>query len=271
MDITKSIKKLEDWFSEIDASITAFSGGVDSALVLYLSKKFLGDNAIAIMGVSPSLKNRDKQIGIDFCKEHNIQLGFINTDELENENYALNPVDRCYHCKNTMYQHIREIAHEFPNHTILNGTNADDLGDYRPGLVAAEENFIRSPLSECNIGKEELRLIAKEFGLEVWNKPASPCLSSRIPYGESITFEKLNRIEAAEDLLMRLGFEDCRVRHYQNHASIEVPEASLARLIELGDQALEEIKKLGFNKVTIDTEGLVSGKLNRVLSNEQKA
>jgi uncharacterized protein len=268
MDISKSIERLENWFSQVDASITAFSGGVDSALVLYLSKKYLGDNAHAIMGISPSLKNRDKQIGIDFCEEHSIQLQFIDTQELQNEKYVQNSSDRCYHCKNTMYLQIREIAKQFPNHVILNGTNFDDFDDYRPGLVAADENRIKSPLADCKIGKEELRLIAKYFGLEVWNKPASPCLSSRIPYGESVSSEKLQQIEAAEDLLFEMGFEECRVRHYNKRASIEVPTSLLENLLSLGDIPINKIKELGFDEVVIDSEGLVSGKLNRVLKNE---
>ncbi len=199
----------------------------------------------------------------------NIIFHFINTNELQNAQYAKNPVDRCYHCKNAMYHSFKEIATIFPDHVILNGTNVDDLGDYRPGLVAAKENEIRSPLVECNVGKDELRMIAKELGLEVWNKPASPCLSSRIPYGEPITIEKLNRIEAAEELLFKLGFEDSRVRHYGENASIEVPEVALNRLIEMGEFPIEKIRKIGFNKVKIDTEGLISGKLNRVLDEKQ--
>lgn len=267
MAIDYSIKKLKKWFSGIEASITAYSGGVDSALVLYLSKLYLGDNAMAIVGVSPSLKSRDKQLAIDFCKKHSIQLKLINTNELEIAAYSQNPEDRCYHCKNALYNQIKSIGHQFPKHTILNGTNIDDLDDYRPGLTSARENQVRSPLAECNIGKGELRMIAKHFGLDVWDKPASPCLSSRIPYGEPITLEKLNRIEEAEEILFQLGFKDCRVRHYEAGASIEVPSSSVESLLELGLEPILKIRNLGFEKVVIDSEGLVSGKLNRVLSN----
>ncbi|MCT4646249.1 MAG: ATP-dependent sacrificial sulfur transferase LarE [Carboxylicivirga sp.] len=262
------MKKLEHWFEEIDASITAFSGGIDSALVLYLSKQFLGDNAFAVVGVSPSLKMRDKQLAIDFCEQHSIQLELIETNELENADYSLNPIDRCYHCKSTLYNHIIDLGQKFPGHTILNGTNIDDLGDYRPGLMAAREKQVRSPLAECKIGKAELRMIAKRLGIKIWNKAASPCLSSRIPYNETITKEKLNRIEKAEEILIDLGFKDCRVRHFETGASIEVPPSSIETLLNMGIDPIMEIKHLGFNKVVIDSEGLISGKLNRAIKNE---
>lgn len=259
------LERLEAWFGALDGSLTAFSGGVDSALVLYLSHRFLGKRGVGVISDSPSLKRSDLDIAHEFCEEHGITLQVIHTTEVDDPNYAANPVDRCFHCKSALYTDLVALQKQFPGYTLLNGTNVDDLGDYRPGLKAAEQNAIRSPLAECGLGKEDIRLLAREFGLSVWDKPASPCLSSRIPYGQAVTVGKLQQIEAAEKILGDAGFSQVRVRHMDGIARIEVPTEDLSRLEnELGSISIR-ILDLGFTSVEADAEGLISGKLNRAI------
>lgn len=262
------LERLEKWFHSIDGSLTAFSGGVDSALVLYLSRRFLGDNAIGVIADSPSLKRSDLEQAKLFCSDYDITLRIIATQELDKAEYTSNPFNRCYYCKDTLYETMGVLSQEYPDYAILNGTNADDLGDYRPGIAAAKERSALSPLADCNIGKDSIRALAKQFGLPNWNKPASPCLSSRIPYGQDVTREKLARIEAAETLLNKNGFDQVRVRHLEDQAKIEVPVHDLERILAAGQPLLDSIEKLGFSSVAVDREGLVSGKLNRALSNK---
>lgn len=266
--ITCQLDALENWFKQVQGTLTAFSGGVDSALVIYLARKFLGkNNAIACISDSPSLKRSDLEEAKGFCAEHDILLKIIQTKELDDEAYYTNPVNRCYACKSHLYQDLGELLQNYPKFTALNGTNSDDLGDYRPGLQAANQNRIRSPLSECSIPKTGVRDLAKHFGLSNWDKPASPCLSSRIPYGQSVTRIKLKQIENAEAYLKTLGYSEARVRHFGHEAIIEVPAPQVEQL----QADIQKIEKtfltLGFEKTTADQEGLVSGKLNRSISN----
>lgn len=258
-------EQLEAWFQPLTGTLTAFSGGVDSALVLFLSRRYLGKNGIGVIADSPSLKRQDLAIARDFCRNHDINLQVIQTRELENPDYAANPVNRCFHCKSTLYTDLLALQDQYPDHTLLNGTNADDFGDYRPGIKAAEMNAIRSPLAECGLGKSAIRDLARQFKLEVWDKPASPCLSSRIPYGQMVTAEKLRQIEAAEHMLGELGFAQVRVRHLDGSARIEVPLADLPKLLQELDSLSPRLRQLGFSSVEVDEEGLVSGKLNRAI------
>ena len=264
-EVEELLGRLEAWFNPVEGSLTAFSGGVDSALVLYLSHRFLGDKGIGVTADSPSLKRRDLRLAVSFCEGYGIPLRIIKTGELENPNYASNPNNRCFFCKDTLYQHMEQIHDEFPGYYLLNGTNQDDHGDYRPGIQAANNHGIHSPLSDCGIGKSDVRLLAKHFGLPVWDKPASPCLSSRIPYGQAVTEEKLEQIEKAETILNQLGFDEVRVRHFGSEARIEVPTAQLKKLLRYKSRVRKAFSELGFDSATIDTEGLVSGKLNRAI------
>lgn len=257
------IKELESWFQSHRGTITAFSGGIDSTLVLFLSHRFLGEKAIGCISISPSLKRRDYAFAIDFCEERNIHLEVIETREIFDEQYSSNPANRCYFCKNHLYMDLRELQSKYPDYTVLNGTNTDDFGDYRPGLQAAGEFDVRSPLAECGVSKADVRAIARHFELPNWNKPASPCLSSRIPYGNVITESKLKQVEAAEEVLHQYGFSNVRVRHYGEEARIEVPADELSVLRAHIASITDSFKKIGFQNCTIDQEGLVSGKLNR--------
>jgi uncharacterized protein len=227
-------------------------------------------NAIGVISNSESLKNKDFELAKTFCQEYDIQLEVVSTKELEDERYSSNPSDRCFFCKQHLYADLEKVLEKHPGFKVLNGTNFDDFKDYRPGLKAASDYKIYSPLAECEITKDELRAIARYYGLINWNKPASPCLSSRIPYGSHITREILQQVEMAEDILNSFGFEDVRVRHYGELARIEVKQHELNMLDQIKDKVIPKILALGFKKCEIDTEGLVSGKLNRVLFDNEK-
>jgi uncharacterized protein len=259
------MERLRDWFSPRPGAITAFSGGVDSSLVLYLSKQFLGANALGCISVSPSLKRKDYAAAIAFADEYGIPLEVIETREIDDVDYAANPPNRCWHCKTHLYRDMRNLQVRYPGFILLNGANLDDLGDYRPGLRAAEDFQVRSPLAECGLTKADVRALARHCGLPNQDKPASPCLSSRVPYGQPVTLAKLRQIEAAEEVLNRFGFADVRVRHYGDEARIEVPAGAIARLRTDFGKIAAEIEGLGFDRCTVDGEGLVSGKLNRAL------
>lgn len=264
--LQNKIQLLRNWFSGRKGSIVAFSGGIDSTLVLYLARKYQGkEKAIGVISNSESLKKKDFDFAVDFCREYDIKLEIIKTAELSDERYNSNPENRCYFCKEHLYQDLQQVKEKYPEYDVLSGTNHDDLGDYRPGLKAAKEYEILSPMVDCDITKDQLRQIARYFELPNWDKPASPCLSSRIPYNQRITNEKLRQVEAAENILNEFGFSDVRVRHYGDYGKIEVHSDELERLSSLEETVRERILAVGFNDLKIDQEGLVSGKLNRVI------
>jgi uncharacterized protein len=262
--VSEKLEQLESWYMKRNGSIVAFSGGIDSSLVLYLARKWQGrEGAIGVISRSESLKTKDFELAQEFSRQFDIHMEVIETRELEDERYHSNPIDRCYFCKDHLYSDLQNICERFPGFPVLNGTNSDDYSDYRPGLKAARQYEILSPLAECKVTKEEIRQIARYFELPNWNKPASPCLSSRIPYNQKITRKKLLEIEQAEELLNQFGFKDVRVRHYGDHGKIEVAREDLPRLIEVKEEVIKKIQQVGFGEVEIDAEGLVSGKLNR--------
>jgi uncharacterized protein len=266
MDVIPSA--LASWFRECPYALTAFSGGVDSSLVAWLARHYLGrERHQAVISASPSLKLSDLDAAKSFAARHDIPLTIIETRELSNPDYFLNPVNRCFFCKHTLYSELEDLARTKSPCWILNGTNTDDLGDYRPGLQAAEKFQVRSPLAECGLNKQDIRDIAESLKLECWDKPASPCLSSRIPYGQRVTPEKLRRIEQAESWLQENGFNICRVRHIdESTARIEVPEEQVEKLKALETAIDQAFMPMGFTSVELDDEGFISGKLNRVLN-----
>ena len=267
--LKEKLTALEHWYSQKKGSLVAFSGGIDSTLVLFLARKFQGrENAIGVISNSESLKNKDFKLAQSFCEEFDIQLRVIKTNELADVRYNENPVNRCFFCKDHLYHDLQEMKTDYPGFEILSGTNVNDLGDYRPGIDAAQKNQVISPLVDCKVTKDEIREIARHFNLPNWNKPASPCLSSRIPYNQAVTLEKLKQIEAAEDILNSYGFEDVRVRHYGTSGRIEVQPSDIEKLISVKDTVISKMKALGFERMEIDDEGLVSGKMNRVISVE---
>jgi pyridinium-3,5-biscarboxylic acid mononucleotide sulfurtransferase len=266
----ESLLKIEAWFGECPGALVAFSGGVDSSLVAFLARHFLGrERSCAVISASASLKLSDLEEAKTFARNHDLPLRIITTDEITNPDYFTNPSNRCYYCKHTLYDELNGLRGEKPEWWVLNGTNVDDLGDYRPGLVAAHEFFVRSPLADCGLSKADVRELAAHFSLECWDKPASPCLSSRVPYGEEITVKKLRQIEEAEAALKAAGFPISRVRHFGTKARIEVPKECIQRLEEARKEIEKAIRVLEFQEVEFDEEGFVSGKLNRALARGQ--
>ena len=264
--INDKIVLLQRWFSDRKGSIVAFSGGIDSSLVLYLARKFQGrENVIGVISNSESLKNRDFNLAQSLCELFDIRLIVIKTNELSDLRYNQNPINRCFYCKDHLFKDLQILKSDFPDFEILNGTNHDDLGDYRPGLEAAKNNSVGSPLADCKLTKDDVRTIAKHFDLPNWNKPSSPCLSSRIPYNQSVTLDKLRQIEAAEDMLNDFGFAEVRVRHFGTFGKIELLKSDMGKIPSVKDLILDQMKIIGFERTEIDPEGLVSGKMNRVL------
>lgn len=258
-------EQLEKWFQKIDKAAIALSGGIDSSLVAYVARKQLGrENVIAIISASASVKQRELADARNFCIQFDIKLHEIDAREIDDSNYRDNPINRCFFCKSALYNEMEKtIAEKYNDYAVLNGNNYSDFGDFRPGLKAAEEHKVYSPLAECKFTKEDIRAVAKFYELPNWNKPASPCLSSRFPYGEEISVNKLKMVEKAEDVLNDFGFDDVRVRYIDSGARIEVPSHQLSNLKKSYDKISSAILSFGFDKCEIDHEGLVSGKLNR--------
>jgi uncharacterized protein len=261
-------EKIESWFAKVGKVAIALSGGIDSSLVAYVARKQLGkENSVGIISTSASVKNKELMDARKFCSTFDIRLVEIDANEIEDENYRVNPVNRCFFCKSALYNAMEKlVAEKFKGYSVLNGNNFSDFGDFRPGLKAAEDHKVFSPLAECGFTKDDIRLLAKHYGIPIWDKPASPCLSSRFPYGETISVEKLKMVEKAEDLLNLHGFEDVRVRYISNNARIEVPFDKITELKAVFKKIEPEFISIGFDNCEIDQEGLVSGKLNRAIS-----
>lgn len=247
----------------------AFSGGVDSTFVLKVATDAVGpDNVIAVTGTSSSLASRELSEAKSLAASFGVRHLLIDPQEFEDPNYLANPTNRCYFCKSSLYTHLDNILREHQLSAALNGTNVDDLGDYRPGLDAAKEHGVLSPCVDAGLTKADIRELSAAMGLPTHDKPAAPCLSSRVQYGESITPEKLRMIERAENLLHDMGFRECRVRHHDNLARIEVPADQIARLAEPDVRMKVEaaFREFGYSYVTLDLRGFRSGSLNEVIA-----
>ena len=261
-------EQLLDLIRSFESCAVAFSAGVDSTVVAKAAQLALGPRAVAVTGVSASLADGEGEQARQLADLIGIRHEMIETDEFANEDYLRNDTDRCYHCKNELFTQIEKIAPRLGVAVILSGANADDVGDYRPGMQAAREHSVRSPLWECGITKEELRRLAAYWELPVWDKPAMPCLASRVAYGEEVTPQRLQMIDRGEVLLRNQGLPTVRVRYHKGDmARLEVPVDQLARLVEpsLRDKLVEEFKELGFRCVTLDLEGFRSGSLNTLV------
>lgn len=244
----------------------AFSGGVDSAVVAKAAWLACGENATAFTAVSLSLASGEREAAEELARSIGISHRIIETREFENADYLKNAPDRCYFCKSELYTQLEKLAPELGVETIVNGTNLDDQGDYRPGMQAAGQHRVRSPLIEAGLTKSDVRDLARHWGLSVWDKPATPCLSSRIAYGLEVTPERVERVDQAERFLRQtLGLDELRVRHEANDlARIEIPAGELARLAVriLGRDVCETLHRLGFKYVTLDLDGFRSGSMN---------
>ncbi|MGF1492799.1 MAG: ATP-dependent sacrificial sulfur transferase LarE [Microcoleaceae cyanobacterium] len=265
--VKQKLEQIRALFGEMDRALVAYSGGVDSTLVAKIAFDVLGDRALAMTAVSPSLLPEDLEEARFQARTIGIIHEEINTQEMENPNYTSNPVNRCYFCKSELHDTLKPLALERGYPYVIDGVNADDLRDYRPGIQAAVERGVRSPLAEIGVTKIEVRQLSELLGLSWWDKPSQPCLSSRFPYGEEITVEKLQRVGRAEVYLKQLGWQNLRVRSAGETARIELPPEQIKSFVLETDlpQLTEKFQSLGFLYVTLDLEGYQSGKLNRVL------
>ena len=266
--LAAKLADLRRLLAAMPSALVAVSGGVDSSFLLRVAHEVLGDRLSALTSVSPTNPEEDTAAAAALARALGVDHLVIDQNELEIPGYAANPVDRCYLCKDRLYDICAERAAARGRAVILDGVNVDDLGDYRPGLRAAEEHGVRHPLVEAGLRKAELRAISRALGLATWDKPASPCLSSRFPYGSTITLEGLRRVATAEQALHALGFRELRVRAHGEAARIELPPDDLPRLGDpvLRATVLDAVRAAGFREVTVDPEGFRSGRLNDALN-----
>ena len=266
----QKLAQLKTLFVEMDRALIAYSGGIDSTLVAKVAWDVLRDRALAVTAVSPSLLPEDLEDARIQAAEIGIAHQLVQTHEMDNPNYTSNPVNRCYFCKSELHDTLKPLALERGYPYVIDGVNADDLRDYRPGIQAVKERGARSPLAEIGITKAEVRELSKQLGLPWWDKPAQPCLSSRFPYGETITVSKLQRVGRAERYLRNLGLKDLRVRSQGDTARIELPPQQIQDFVRTTDlpALVAALQDYGFLYVTLDLEGYSSGKLNRVLGQE---
>ncbi len=264
------LRALEDRLRALGSMMVAYSGGVDSAFLAATAHRVLGDQMLAVLADSPSLARRDMEQAKAFAEAQGIPLRVIQTEELDKPEYQRNDANRCFHCKTELFEGMKKLGAELGFAQIAYGMNADDRRDYRPGQRAAEEHEVLAPLADVGLTKLEIRTLAKDAGYTLWDRPAAPCLSSRVEYGRTVTREVLEQVERGEESLRQLGFREFRVRHHGELARVEISRAEMARALTLDmmDRISAELRKAGFQYVTLDCTGFRSGSLNAVLPAE---
>jgi uncharacterized protein len=262
VELEQKLEKLRAIMHECGSVLVAYSGGVDSALVMTVAHQTLGERALACIGISPSYPTREMRDAVKLAEQLGVPYRLVNTEEYLDANYAANPTNRCYFCKSELHDQLKKIATEEGWQAVLDGNNISDLGDDRPGMQAAREHGVRSPLIEANITKPEVRELAHHLSLPVWDKPAMACLSSRVPHGTAITPALLRQIESAEDVLVDLGFRQFRVRHHNEIARIELPAEDFPKAIEQHAAIVKGVRAAGYRFVALDLAGFRTGSLN---------
>ncbi len=271
MNLNTKEERLREIFRELDSVIVAYSGGVDSSYVAYVANAELGPRAVCITGQSASLPEYQRAEIDTVVQRFGFQHEVIQTEELENPGYSANNPDRCFFCKDELYTKLESVARTRGVKCIVDGSTVDDLGDYRPGRRAASQHAVRSPLIEAGLTKSEVRELSRRATLPTWDKPASPCLSSRIAYGTTVTIERLSKVDRGEEILREFGFREFRVRHHDQLVRIEIAPAEMDRVLrkDLIDELARRFRQLGFKYVTLDLEGFRSGSMNEVLDRPQ--
>lgn len=267
MELAEKKLRLEERFRETGSMIVAYSGGVDSAYLAYVASRVLGEQMLAIIADSASLPRSHYREAVEFAQEQTIPLRTVATDELEREDYAANGVDRCFHCKDELFDVLEAERRRLGFAAVAYGLNVDDKKDFRPGQRAAAEHAVVAPLAEAGLTKNDVRTLAREAGLSVWDKPASACLSSRIEYGRRVTPEALRMVEDAEEALRALGLRNFRVRHHGNIARIEIAEGEFVAALtpEMFRRMGKAVRAAGFHYVAVDCDGYRSGSMNELL------
>lgn len=264
------MRVLKERLSQSSKLLVAYSGGVDSAFLAATAHRVLGDRMLAVLADSPSLARRDLQQAQEFADTHGIPLRIIQTEELEKPEYQRNDANRCFHCKTELFTGMEALGKELGFPEIAYGMNADDTRDYRPGQRAAQEHEVLAPLADAGLSKAEVRMLSKAAGYTLWDRPAAPCLSSRVEYGRTVTREVLEQVERAEESMRQLGFREFRVRHHGDLARVEISRSEMPRVLNLEtlDAITSALRQVGYQYVTLDTAGFRSGSLNAVLPAE---